>query len=169
MKLFWQIFGPVFECPNTIWGAKKTNTKYQILFGIGIIRIPNTNTTIQNNILIPNYSSHTVFVKDDSCLRCKVALATFKDVLVYISTHIFCITICIGIHHHCFYFFSSFTTVSLYLPWLHLLLFYGSQSCNNILYGVAYFIESICITLACRFILHIWEQPLGFWVFQFVK
>ena len=36
--------------------------EYRILFGIEIIRIPNTNTTIQSNyfnsILIPNYSSH---------------------------------------------------------------------------------------------------------------
>ena len=38
------------------------NTKYQILFGIEIIRISNTNTTIRSNysnsIQIPNCSSH---------------------------------------------------------------------------------------------------------------
>ena len=63
MKLFGQIFGPVFEYPNTIRGAKKS--EYKILFGIEIIRIPNMNTTIRSNysksIRIPNYSSHPVY------------------------------------------------------------------------------------------------------------
>ena len=66
MKLFGQIFGPVFEDPNTIQVAKKTNTKYQILFGIEIIQIPNTNITIRSNYLnsirIPNYLSHPASV-----------------------------------------------------------------------------------------------------------
>ena len=43
--------------PNTEYYSK-----YRILFGIEIIRIPNTKTTIRsiyfNSILIPNYSSH---------------------------------------------------------------------------------------------------------------
>ena len=51
MKLFGQI--SLFGVP------KKPNTKYQILFGIEIIRIPNMKTTIRSNYLIsiqiPNY------------------------------------------------------------------------------------------------------------------
>ena len=43
---------------------KKLNTKYKILFGIEIIWIPNSNTTIWSNYLnsirIPKYSSHPV-------------------------------------------------------------------------------------------------------------
>ena len=49
VKLFRQIFGPVFEYRNTLRGAKKMNTEYQILFSIEIIRIPNTNTTVWSN------------------------------------------------------------------------------------------------------------------------
>ena len=43
-------------------GRVSENTKYWIILGIEIIRIPNTNTTIRSNysnsIWIPNYSSH---------------------------------------------------------------------------------------------------------------
>ena len=62
LKLFGQLFGLVFEYMNTIWGAKKPNTKYQILFGIEKIQIHNINTSIQSdysmNILILNFLSH---------------------------------------------------------------------------------------------------------------
>ena len=62
VKIFGQIFRPVFVYPNTIHRAKKTNTEYRILFGIEIIRIQNTNIIIRskysNSIRIPNYSSH---------------------------------------------------------------------------------------------------------------
>ena len=53
--------------------SKKTNTEYQILFGIEIIRIINTNTTIpsnySNSIQIPNYLSHPVTLNLSRCAK----------------------------------------------------------------------------------------------------
>ena len=52
--------------PKYYSGCQKKNTKYQILFGIEIIQIPNTNITIRSNyfnsIRIPNHLSHPASV-----------------------------------------------------------------------------------------------------------
>ena len=61
MKLFGEIFGPLFKYPNT---QKKTKYQIQNTIWYWDIQIPNTNTTIWSNYLnsirIPIYSSHPV-------------------------------------------------------------------------------------------------------------